>query len=126
MLGHDNRGRRRIDRIRPTDRRSSQRNRVLFSGKIVYGSGSALTADCAIRDLSPTGACVVLPEHQAAPATFHLIVVRDAVAHQVRTTWTRHPHVGVAFEASYPLTAGETPAHLLGLRALWGGLAPRA
>lgn len=122
MFGFGKRGRRQLHRLDPMDRRSSPRGRVLLSGKIVYGSG--FTADCAIRDLSRTGACVVLPKHQASPPDFYLIVVRDGVAHRSRTTWTRYPLAGVAFEASHDFRH-ETPAHLQAVRALWTALTPR-
>ncbi len=123
MLGFGTRGRRQIDRLRPTDRRSRPRNRVLLAGKIVYGSG--FTADCAIRDLSSSGACLRLPENQALPSDFYLIVVRAGSAHRARTTWTRYPLAGLAFESSHQLN-NDTPAHLLGLKTLWSALGPRS
>lgn len=128
MFGFGKRGRRQLEKLgstdrRPAERRSSRRGRVLLSGKIVYGSG--FTADCAIRDLSPDGACVVLPKHQASPPDFYLIVVRDGVVHRSRTLWTRHPLAGLAFEASHDFR-NETPTHLQSVRALWAALTPRS
>jgi hypothetical protein len=123
MLGFGTRGRRQLDRLKPSDRRASPRGRVLLSGKIVYGSG--FTADCAIRDLSRSGACVILPQHQASPPDFYLIVVRDGIVHRSRTLWTRHPLAGLAFESSHDFSK-DTPVHLQTIRALWGALAPRA
>jgi hypothetical protein len=122
MMGFGKRGRRQIERVEPSDRRSNPRNRVLLSGKIVYGSG--FTADCAIRDLSRSGACLLLPKDQVLPSDFYLIVVRAGSAHRARPTWTRYPLAGLEFESSHQLNH-ETPPHLLDLKHLWSALAPR-
>ena len=123
MFGFGTRGRRQLERTNPTERRRAPRGRVLLSGKMVYGSG--FTADCAIRDLSATGACVILPKHQVSPPDLYLIVVRDGVAHRSRTTWTRYPLAGLAFEGSHDFKK-QTPANMQAIRDLWAVLAPRA
>ena len=109
-----------FSQINGAERRSAPRRRVLFRGKIVHGPG--FTAECAIRNLSDTGAGVKLPEHMASPQDFHLIVVRDGVAHRARTQWTRYPHAGVAFESSRDLADAAAPKSL---KLLWAALSPR-
>jgi hypothetical protein len=102
------------------ERRATARGRVLFRGKIIHGPG--LTADCSIRNLSAGGAGLKFPESMAAPRDFHLIVVRNGVAHRARRAWTRYPMVGVKFEASDDLTQPPIPLRLQGLRNLWAAL----
>ena len=51
------------------EHRSSRRQRVLKSGKIIYGSGS-IVIDCTIRNLSETGAQLQVPTSVAIPDRF--------------------------------------------------------
>ena len=44
----------------PSDLRKAARERVVLSGTVVFSDGS-FTVPCQIKDLSETGACVVLP-----------------------------------------------------------------
>lgn len=121
MLGLLGLDRRRTLRAEATDRRVRPRRRVLLRGKIVYGPG--FTADCTIRDLSPDGACVVMPSHQACPTDSYLIVVREGAAHRARIRWALPPLAGLAFDASYDFHK-DTPPHMRRVRELWMALAP--
>jgi hypothetical protein len=121
MFGFGKGGRRRSERENPSDRRGAGRGRVLLSGKIVYGGG--FTADCAIRDISDTGACVLMHGRQPTPPEMYLIVVRDGVVHRARTLWTRHPLAGLTFVSSHDFHK-TTPPHLQQLRNLWAALTP--
>lgn len=104
------------------DRRGSRRDRVLLSGKIVYGPG--YTADCRIRDLNEAGARLVLAPNQTAPRDFHLIVVRDGLAYRAHRLWSKEEEAGVFFGDRHDL-AGHVPAHIQPIRKLWAQLAPR-
>lgn len=104
------------------DRRRSRRDRVLLKGKIVYGPG--YTADCRIRDLTPTGARLMLDPDQIAPRDFHLIVVRDGFAYRAHRLWSKDMEAGVFFGESHDLAA-DVPAHIQPIRKLWAQLAPR-
>jgi hypothetical protein len=85
------------------ERRATRRRRVLLTGKIISRAG--FTANCAVRNLSDTGAQVAMQQDQLCPTNFHLIVVRDGVARRARTVWTRYPLAGIAFEDSYELVS---------------------
>ena len=104
------------------ERRASPRQRVLLSGKLAYLPG-ALTADCAIRNLSPDGALVLTTTTTALPRDPFLIVTARAVAHKARTAWRDGERCGLAFEATWPLDT-KTPAAFAGLRDLWLDLLP--
>ena len=106
----------------PSERREAHRDRVLLGGKIVYGPG--YTADCCIRDLTPRGAKVSMPPNQYPPESFYLIVVRDGLAHRVRTLWSHAREAGVAFEDTHDLV-GQVPPYMQPVRRIWAELAPR-
>jgi hypothetical protein len=104
------------------ERRSARRGRVLLGGKLIYGNG--LSADCTIRDLTESGAKVMLAGQDLLPKDCHLIVLRDGMAHRAHASWTRHPYVGLTFEASQSLE-DDVPAAFRPLRSLWAALSPR-
>jgi hypothetical protein len=106
----------------PDERRLAPRRRVLLKGKIVYPH-NAFSADCAIRDLSASGARIhVAPE--AISSDPFLIVVRDAVVHRSTTAWQEGDQAGLRFHATDSLT-GETPLHLRTIQRIWVELMPR-
>jgi hypothetical protein len=98
------------------DRRATPRRRVLLSGKLAYAD-TAITADCAIRDLSEGGALVVTPT-TLLPSDPFLIVVKHAYLHEARTAWRRDGKSGLAFLASWRLNP-HLPDPLIPFRALW-------
>jgi hypothetical protein len=51
------------------EHRSKRRQRVLKSGKIIYGNGSYVT-ECVVRNLSDTGAQLKVPTSVAIPDRF--------------------------------------------------------
>lgn len=109
------------DNALPAERRANPRQRVLLSGKLAYAR-NAVTADCAIRNLSETGAMVMLPA-LPLPADPFLIVIKQAFVHEARTVWRRDDRSGLKFLASWRLKHG-APQDVAPLRDLWLELLP--
>jgi hypothetical protein len=86
------------------ERRPTPRKRVLLSGLIVYGHG-AFTCDCKYRNLSAAGARITLAYPLQLPSRFHLINVKDGVAHNAHIVWTKELDIGVRFDSTVSLSA---------------------
>ena len=99
------------------ERRPSPRSRVLLSGILTYGDG-AYSFDCAFRNLSATGARVVMAKNAQFPSQFFLINIRDRVAYDCKVVWNKGGEVGVAFKATVALSAITDPG-LAYLKKLW-------
>ena len=91
-------------KLEKQERRPGPRTRVLLTGLIVYGHG-AFTCDCKFRNLTSGGARIILENAMALPARFHLINVRDGVAHESRLVWKKGLELGVKFENTLYLSA---------------------
>ena len=101
----------------PAERRPKPRSRVLLSGLVVYGDG-AYSFDCSFRNLSETGARVVVGKNMQFPKDFFLINIRDRVAYDSTVVWNKGGEVGVAFKAKVALSAVTDPS-LAYLKKLW-------
>jgi hypothetical protein len=101
----------------PADGRSSPRRRVLLSGKIVYG-GNEMTLDCAIIDISDTGARVRLEGARLLVEPLYLVDLRHGTAYRARRAWRREDLVGLAFSERYDLTTPPPELPKL-VRQLW-------
>jgi hypothetical protein len=99
------------------DRRPGPRTRVLLSGVVAYGKG-AYSFDCAFRNLSATGARIVMGKNMQFPSEFFLINVRDRVAYDCKLVWNKGGEVGVNFKATVPLSGAVDPG-LAYLKKLW-------
>ncbi len=78
--------------------RSKDRRRVLKAGVIAY-SGRHVTLKCGIKDLSETGARVIVEGSVAAPDTFELLTEVDGMEVPCHVVWRRGMEVGVRFVA---------------------------
>ena len=101
----------------PAERRPKPRSRVLLSGIVVHGDG-AYSFDCSFRNLSETGARVVVGRTSQFPSQFFLINIRDRVAYDCKVVWNRGNEVGVTFKATVALSAITDPG-LAYLKKLW-------
>ena len=100
-----------------SERRPSPRSRVLLSGIVTYDDG-AFSFDCAFRNLSATGARVVVGKTMQFPSHFFLINIRDRVAYDCKVVWNKGSEIGVVFKAKVPLSALTDPS-LAYLKRLW-------
>ena len=66
------------------------------AGLIAY-SGRHVTLQCAVRDLSDTGARLLVEGSIDAPDTFELLVAIDGTEADCRVVWRRGKEVGVLF-----------------------------
>jgi len=86
----------------PAEQRAHPRRRALLSGKLVYGE-PPMTIDCAISDLSRSGARVRLPGPEPLAEPVYLIDVRHGLAFRAREVWRDGARIGLSFTAYYDL-----------------------
>lgn len=104
--------------------RGAERRRALLSGMIVSRDGTQSFC-CSVRDISATGARIMLPRDTIVPARFFLISSRQPSAWDSRIVWRNATQTGLAFAGEHRLS----PDMGDGLRFLWHlylALGPRA
>jgi hypothetical protein len=101
----------------PAERRPKPRKRVLLMGIVVYDNG-AYSFDCTFRNLSETGARIVVGKNAQFPSDFHLINIRDRVAYEAKVVWNNGTEVGVTFKKILPMSDITDPT-LNFLKRLW-------
>ena len=101
----------------PVDRRPKPRARVLLSGIVTYSDG-AYSFDCSFRNLSETGARLVVQKNAQFPTELFLINIRDRVAYDCKVVWNKGGEVGVTFKATVALSNITDPS-LAYLKRLW-------
>lgn len=77
------------------DKRSNRRRRVLFGARISY-RGLGTSTECRVRDLSDTGACLVVATPVGIPDTFDLVFADGAVK-PCKVEWRKLDKIGVSF-----------------------------
>jgi PilZ domain len=78
--------------------RTTKRYRVFKGGKIVFNS-----VDCAIRNVSETGACLMVENALTIPTEFELLLDGDLQPCEVM--WRRPDCVGVKFSRTTRISA---------------------
>jgi hypothetical protein len=68
----------------------------LKAGQIVFGPSSV---DCTVRNISATGACLVIKSPLWFPDSFTLAVPSDGSSWRCHIVWRRDGQIGVAFDA---------------------------
>ena len=84
------------------ERRVERRRRVLLFGRISDAMGAQLT-DCAILNLSLTGAQVRLHAEQVLPSQVYLIDPKTHSAHLCEIAWQRGDRLGLHFCETFDL-----------------------
>ncbi len=107
----------RKDPEEPEDRREAPRRRTVLSGVLVHGS-TLYTTDCAILDISKTGARVRIPAAEVIGQPMFLINLSHGLAFEAFVTWRRADRLGLRFEAYYDLSKADNGGTPL-LRRLW-------
>ena len=102
---------------RVVNQRRQQRNRTLLAGKVVYSKGGFIKT-CRIRDLSETGARIVLPAGESLPGKVFLLECKKPVAHEAQVSWIKAQEFGLRFLNTYQLKK-ELPEELTYLATLW-------
>jgi hypothetical protein len=101
----------------PAERRPNPRKRVLLVGIVVYANG-AYSFDCTFRNLSETGARIVVGKNAQFPSDFYLINIRDRVAYEAKVVWNNGSEIGVTFQNILPMSEITDPT-LSFLKRLW-------
>lgn len=90
-----------------SEHRREARQRVFLKGRIIFNNGSS-SFDCLVRDLSPTGARLVMSDATTLPEAFDLYIPQKDRTYRATLRWRREDGIGVTFEA--PAQAGTGPA----------------
>ena len=76
------------------EQRINPRRRILKTGQIAF-SDKAPKLECAVRNLSATGACLQVSTTHGMPAGFELIV--EGARHACKIVWRTDTRLGVRF-----------------------------
>jgi len=76
------------------EHRIAPRHRVLKAGTIEFGGGAI---DCAVRNLSASGAALEVASPLGIPDQFNLIIAADHSSHRCRVVWRKDKRIGVTF-----------------------------
>ena len=76
------------------DKRTIFRKRVLKAAQIVL-SEKAPKLECAVRNLSATGACLQVSTTYGLPTNFEVVI--EGVRRQCRAVWRTDTNIGVMF-----------------------------
>ena len=68
------------------EKRKTQRRRVLKEGKIIFADGMRVI-DCTIRDMSDTGARLLIANTVGVPETFHLFEKSSGMVYPDSIAW---------------------------------------
>ena len=77
------------------EKRDIYRKRVLKNAQIIL-SEKAPKLDCAVRNLSDTGACLQVSTTYGIPANFEVVI--DGVRRSCRSIWRTDTKLGVTFD----------------------------
>jgi hypothetical protein len=78
------------------EKRREPRKRTLKRGRLVFNDGRSVI-DCVVRNLSPSGALLVLPSLLGIPQEFDLHIDSDRTCRAARTIWKGDGKIGVEF-----------------------------
>jgi len=88
------------------EQRRQPRLRVFLKGRIHFNNGSS-SIDCLVRDMSSTGARLLLSETATLPEKFDLFIPQKERTFRAQLRWRREDGIGVTFDngAESPETA---------------------
>lgn len=79
------------------DSRKNARNLTLLTGKVL-ASSAPTSVDCAVLNISQTGACILVPNGTEIADALVLKIDRDPDAHNCKIAWRAGCRVGLKFE----------------------------
>jgi hypothetical protein len=77
------------------ERRGAERTSVRLTAMLVYGSTSV---GCTVRNISATGAAVLLPDGRDVPDEVTLVIVGKPAKHRARVVWRVSPLIALQFK----------------------------
>jgi hypothetical protein len=93
-----------------SEHRREARQRVFLKGRIMFNNGAS-TFDCLVRDMSSSGARLVMSDATTLPGTFDLYIPQRDRTYRATLRWRRDDGVGVIFEqAARPAAPAAEPA----------------
>ena len=92
-----------------TENRREPRKRTFLKGRIVFNSGKS-SMDCLVRDISDSGARIVLDETMVLPERFILEIPQKDTTFTANLRWRHEDGVGVVIDASSAGTPAPTPS----------------
>jgi hypothetical protein len=78
------------------EHRTSQRQRILKAGTILFDRGAGI--DCTVRNFSDTGACLEIASPIGIPNDFTLVISKDNVKRTCHVAWRSARRIGVRFD----------------------------
>lgn len=79
------------------EKRLEPREQTLRTGTI-HAAEMASAIDCAIFDISESGACILVPAGAEIPDTFDLAIDPDRASRLCRLAWRAGSRIGVSFQ----------------------------
>ena len=107
----------------PAERRRAGRHRALLAGKLA-NEDATTTIDCAIRNISDTGAMIETSTPHLIPNKMHLVQIKEGVAWDVEVIWRRGNRIGLSLGDRHDLKEN-TEKQLRALRAIWSQMVLR-
>jgi hypothetical protein len=80
-----------------SEHRRETRQRVFLKGRIVFNNGSS-SFDCLVRDMSSSGARLVMSDAATLPEVFDLYIPQKDRTYRATLRWRREDGIGVTFE----------------------------
>jgi hypothetical protein len=99
------------------ERRNDSRSRSFLGARIIF-NGRNSTIDCLIRNISPTGARLLLDDNVVIPNEFELQIPKQDRSFQARLAWRRGGEFGVQFVEDEATSASVTADLAAKLRRL--------
>jgi hypothetical protein len=78
------------------ENRNDRRQRALKAGRIVFNNRFS-AMDCTVRNLSPSGAMLLIAGPQGIPDAFELELDAGTVTHICKVMWRKEDRLGVRF-----------------------------
>ena len=79
-----------------SEHRRETRQRVFLKGRIVFNNGSS-SFDCLVRDMSATGARLMMSDATTLPDAFDLYIPQKERTYRATLRWRREDGIGVTF-----------------------------
>jgi hypothetical protein len=80
------------------ERRQSPRTRTLRAGKILFNNKRSVI-DCMVRNISASGACVLVANVVGIPATFDLVIDGESASRPCAMVWHANNRLGIEFRS---------------------------
>ena len=99
------------------ENRAAPRRKVLLTSKLIYDNGDVVL-DCAIRDISATGARITLAQKRSIPEDVFLLDLPNRMAYHATVVSERASGFGLKFLETYKLAQITSP-ELRFLKRVW-------